>query len=159
METGPKCCIWIVTPLLLYTKIHKYLRIFYVLSAHLLTITCKLWNCIRVGCFMPIVLKNIMFHWSTQLTDQNKLYRFFNSLIVLLHQFLLYIFECLNLEWQLWDIFFSDFQSTMQNIYGNKELYINLFCTLEKPHVATWQMGFHFKTLMRWWKWMGLPKL
>ena len=35
------------------------------------------------------------------LVSHEQVYRFFNSLIVLLHQILLYIFECLNLEWQL----------------------------------------------------------
>ena len=35
------------------------------------------------------------------LVSHEQVYRFFNILIVLLHQILLYIFECLNLEWQL----------------------------------------------------------
>ena len=49
--------------------------IFNALSTHRLTLTCKHQNLIRVRCFMPIVLKNILFHWSTQLTDRNKPYK------------------------------------------------------------------------------------
>ena len=47
----------------------------YVLSTHRLTIMFKRQNCIWVQRFMPIVLKNILFRWSTQLTDRNKLYK------------------------------------------------------------------------------------
>ena len=32
-------------------------------------------DCIQVGCFMPVVFTNILFRQSTQLTDQNKLFK------------------------------------------------------------------------------------